>query len=280
VEEVRNQVAAVALILAIVIGAGLGYLDGVTGYTRTTSTTTSTATYVRTTTETSTIVGSTTNAGVCVTNINNPPQTQYVSTLHQIMNAPSFIQYSNGRCWIWEGTFEVTGPGYSAQNFVFDHFSNRIIYPCGYPTYAIETRVYVVPSFSGGNVTSISIEPQSPPTGFFCPPMTQTIEPVFLNLVSWNASGQVVSLELQYLSGSNQSLHGLEARIFNSSWSYVFQFSSVNSTHPLQPGASAIQEALFHGAPFRSSVVYDMTATGVYANGARTTSDFKVQLQT
>jgi hypothetical protein len=200
--------------------------------------------------------------------------------LHQMIVTPSFIQYSNGRCWTWESTFEATGPGYDELNFVLDHFSDQIYYACGYlPSHEIDTRVYVVPTTSGGNVTGISIRPQSVP-GTSCPGSTLDIGPVSLNLVSWNSSGQTVSLKLQYLSYSNASLQSLVARIYNSTWSYDIVFSGVNSTHPLLPGSSWIQVSFIAGAPLRSNVVYDMTATGTYVDGTQTISSFKVQLQT
>jgi len=268
----QNQVAAIAVVLALAVGAGLGYLGSTTGSVRTTELSTTTTT---------TISASTNKPEVCITNINSPPQSQYVSMLHQIIVTSSFIQYSNGRCWTWISTFETTGPGYSNLNFVFDHLTDQVIYLCGdIPAYNIDTRVYVVPSVSGGNVTSISIYPVPPPSVYSCPIFTATVEPVSFNLILWNSSDQIVSLKLQYYSFSNLSLQSLEARIYNSSWSYVMLFSDINSTHPLQAGASAMQEVLVPGAPLRGNTVYDVIATGTYTNGTQTISTFKVLLQT
>jgi hypothetical protein len=106
---------------------------------------------------------------VCISNINSTVQPQYVSTLHQMITMPSFIQYSNGRCWTWEGTFISSGPRYPNNvTFVFDHFSNTIWYSCGVPTFKMDAKVFVVPSYSGGNVTGLWIDPQSPPYGTTC----------------------------------------------------------------------------------------------------------------
>jgi len=107
---------------------------------------------------------------VCISNINSPPQDQYVSVLHQIVTTPSFIQYSNGRCWTWDSTFILSGPAGSSDVFVFTHFSNEIWYPCGTPAFAPDAIIHVVPSYaSDKNVTGVSIELQSPPYGVSCP---------------------------------------------------------------------------------------------------------------
>ena len=106
---------------------------------------------------------------VCISNINSTVQPQYASTLLQMITMPSFIQYSNGRCWTWEGTFISSGPRYPGNvTFVFVHFSNTIWWPCGVPTFKIDAEVYVVPSYSGWNVTGLWIDPQSPPYDTTC----------------------------------------------------------------------------------------------------------------
>ncbi len=179
--------------------------------------------------------------------------------------------------------FEAGGPGYSTLKFVFDHFSNQIYYPCYVgPEYKLDARVYVVPTGKGYNVTSISIESQSPAVGTWCPAISFYIGPVSFNLLSWDSTGQRVSLELQYFWNprANMSMRGLDARIHNSTWSYEIQFANINATHPLPLGGSATQAAFMNGSPLRPSVIYDVTATGTLVNGTRLISNFKIQLQT
>ncbi|HEV2226749.1 MAG TPA: hypothetical protein VGR56_08100 [Nitrososphaerales archaeon] len=288
----RRTLVAGLLTVAILIAAGAGYLTGNTSQKTITSTAVSTTTYSGTTfvitsiaTTTQTLVmqtNSTGASGVCISNIANPTPSQYVAMLHQIILMPSFIHYSNGRCWTWGSTFEISGPGFSRLNFVFDHFSNTIYYLCGYlPAYELDTRVYVVPSLSrNGSVTGISIQPQSGPFSTSCPQVSLTIQPRSLDVVLWNSSGQTVSLELQFLPFSNASLRSLEARISNSSWSYMITFLQVNSTNLLRPGSNVVQEIFIPGAPLRPNVEYDMAATGTYVNGTQVVSNFKVLLQT
>lgn len=284
--SVKEAAVAGLLVAAILLGTGAGYLlskpsqAGAT-ITKTSAITTETTSSVTITTQTITFVTSPTNSSqACVSNLANPPQTQYISILHQIITMPSFVQFSNGRCWTYEGTFVASGPGYSSLNFVFDHFTDKIYYLCGaLPAYEIDARVYVVPSLSNGSVTGISIEPEPvPPT--ICPPIASSIQPVWLNLVSWNSSGQTVSLKLQWFPFGNASLRSLQARISNSTWSYLIPFQQVNSTNLLQPGSSVVQEVFLAGAPLKGDVIYDMTATGTYVNGTQIVSSFRVQLQT
>jgi hypothetical protein len=102
----------------------------------------------------------------CVMSANPPVQSQYVSILNQIISTPSFIKYSDGRCWTWVNTFIASGPATGNQAaFVFVHFNDTVWYPCGPSepsSFKIDAEAYVVPSFSpGGNVTGISITPHN-----------------------------------------------------------------------------------------------------------------------
>ncbi len=201
------------------------------------------------------------------------------------MTMPSFIQYSNGRCWTFEGTFLSSGEGDSNSNltFIFDHFSNTMWYPCGLLSFKIDTRVYVTASYSAGQITGISIAPQNPPEGTSCGNSPDnTLWPVSFNLISWDSSGQKVSLTLLYVpfSNANASLQSLQARMFNSTWSYVIPFSGVNPTNPLLAGSYAKQVTLIPGGPLRPSVIYNLTSTGTYLNGTQLISNCKVELQT
>ena len=102
----------------------------------------------------------------CVMGTNPPIQPQYVSILGEILSLPSFIRYSDGRCWTWEGTFVAGAPGTGNQDtFVFAHFNDTVWYPCGPnepSSLKIDAEAYVVPFIStGGNVTEVSITPYS-----------------------------------------------------------------------------------------------------------------------
>ena len=78
---------------------------------------------------------------VCITNTKSPPHPQYLQTLLQMIKVPTFVEYSNGRCWIWTPTFSVTSPTASSSFFVFDRFSVRarlslaLLYPTLFSLY-------------------------------------------------------------------------------------------------------------------------------------------------
>jgi hypothetical protein len=106
---------------------------------------------------------------VCISNIDSTVQPQYVSTLHQMITIPSFIQYSNGRCWTWDSTFVLSGPRGSNDTFVFTHFSDEIWYLCGTPAFKADGIIHVVPSYSSdGRVTGVWITSQNN-IGTSCP---------------------------------------------------------------------------------------------------------------
>ena len=106
------------------------------------------------------------------------------------------------------------------------------------------------------------------------------LAPISLDLVTWNSTGQVVSLELQYLRGSNVSMRSLDALIYNSTWKFNIVFSNVNSSNPLTLGSEVTQSFFLAGAPLKVGVVYDITTTGTYVNGTNSISNFEVELQT
>jgi hypothetical protein len=277
----RGAVIATTLVIAILIGVGAGYLAGTENQRIAASTATlisvmTTVIYVSTSTN-----GISSGSQACISNINSSSATEYALTLHQITIVPSFIQYSNGRCWAFEGTFTSNGPGYSNLTFMFDHFSNTILYPCGVLSFKIDARVFVVPSYSGGNITGISIEPENPNQGTSCGEGSEVaIQPVSFNLISWDSSKQNVSLTLFYFSPFNASMQTLQARVFNSTWSYLIPFSSVNSTKPLLEGSYATQSIVIPSSPLRPGLVYNLTSTGTYSNGTKVISNYKVELQT
>ena len=271
----REALIATGLVIAILIGAGAGYLLGAENQ----RTVTSTATLISAST-TSEFNGTSSASQACISNISS---TQYVSMLRQIMTMPSFIQYSNGRCWTFESTFWLSGPGDSNLTIVLDHFSNTIWYPCGLLSFKADARVYIVPSYSAGQITGISITPQNPPTGTSCGHSPEnTLLSLSFNFISWDPSGQKVSLTLLYVpsSNTNASLRSLQARIFNSTLSYLIPFSNVNSTNPLLAGSYSKQTMVIPGYPLRPGVVYSLSSTGTYLNGTRLISSCKVELQT
>lgn len=277
----KTSVLAAVLIAAILVGAGIGYLEGTTATSPRTNTTTYTSTAVSTYTYLLTTGDATNQSQACIANLASPHQPQYMGTLLQIIRDPSFIEYSNGRCWTYDSTFVVSGVGPSLEYFVFDHYSAQIDYPClNSPGYMIDARVYVVPSFSGDEVTGISIEPQSTDINYECPPgVIPDVGPQSFNFVSWNASGQTVALTLVYVWGSRLPLAGLQTKIYNSTWSYTVRFADVNSTDPLQLGSNATQVFLIPGSPLRANVIYDATAIFTYTNGTSATSGFGLELQ-
>lgn len=278
----QTSTLAAVLISAIIVGAGIGYFGSTSIAPPQTKATTYTTTVITSYTYLLTTGDATNESQACIANLANPPQQQYMGILLQIIRSPAFIEYSYGRCWTYVGTFVVSGQSYSSENFVFDHNSTQVYYPCmSYPAYLLDARVYVVPTLSGTMVTGISIEPQStnfPNYSVNCPPFRPQVGPQSLNLVSWNASGQTVALKLNY-DGYNLPIRSLEAKIFNSTWSYTVQFSDVNSTYPFQYGSNVTQTFFLLGSPLHGNVVYDATATYTYVNGTSSSSSFAVQLQ-
>jgi hypothetical protein len=152
----QSLVYVLALVL-VVAGVGVGSLSGVSGTGGLTSSPSSVAN----------------SSQVCISNINgsNPNVLAVRSILQQMSTIPSFIQYSNGRCWTYESAYTLIGPGFSNNTFVFAHFTNVTWYPCGltYPAFKIDAIIHVVPSFSSnGNVTGVWITSQKN-IGTTCP---------------------------------------------------------------------------------------------------------------
>lgn len=106
---------------------------------------------------------------VCVSNIGDLELDipQDVPTLNKIITSPSFIQYSNDRCWTWDSTQGEVGSPFDV--FVFFHVSSAIWSPCGFPSFTTDLMVYVWQTYSHAHFTGFSIEPMYPPYGYACP---------------------------------------------------------------------------------------------------------------
>ncbi|MDV3294034.1 MAG: hypothetical protein LYZ70_07160 [Nitrososphaerales archaeon] len=203
-------------------------------------------------------------------------------TLLQMIKIPTFLEYSNGRCWTWDGAFSVTSPTSSSLFFVFNRFSDQIVESCGlYPVHRIDTEIYVTPIEANGTVTDVTVEYKGQGSGVTsCPAITQDVYPVSFKLLTWNSTGQTVALTLRFLPTSNVSVTRLEARIYNTTWSYTVDFAHVNQTHPLTAQASVTQTFFIPGSPLRGNLIYNMTVAGTYSDGNPLSSNESVELQT
>jgi hypothetical protein len=266
-----------AVIAALVIGAGVGYLGGVTNKTSI-GTFTTTATIVVTTTSTLQ-----SQAQVCISNINNPPQdvsASYVGLMRQVIKNPIFIDYSQGRCWTWYDTQVANGSESHALTFSLLHYTSTTAYSCSvWPPYLPDDWIKVTPTVINGTITDMTIIIQYPPVLPMppCPPPVVRMLPVSFDLLSWNSSGQTVSLTL--LSGLDASATSLTALIHNSTWQYEIDFVNVSPARPLAPGNNATQVVFLGGSPLRGEVTYDVNASGTYADGSRYSLDFEVVLR-
>jgi hypothetical protein len=279
------------IVVAILLGGAVlaGYTAGryapgaIASTARTTftagvTTTVTAPTTVTTTQSVTTTQGIQSQNQACITNINSPPQAQYVSLLHQIMKNSLFISYSNGRCWTWDSTFELTSGGTSSTNFVFEHYSSEIIYPCGwFPAHVIDAEVFVIPVVVNGTLTGVTIVPQAITNTYFCPASRPIVSPVSFKLISWNSSGQTVALTVEL--DSNVSARSLTAFFFTSSWNYTMHFTKINSTNPLLPGSRVTQTDFIPGTQVAGDIQYGLTASGIYVNGTPFSSDVHVELQ-
>lgn len=264
----------VAVIVALLVGVGAGYAGGRMNPTVTRGTQTVSAT----TTETTTVTPQ-----VCVSNIDNPPQdisSQYVGLMRQIIKNPAFVDYSEGRCWMWYDTQVTNGTVYPVVSFDLLHYTNEVVYACSiYPPYSSDDWITVTPAITNNTITNLIINLHYPPTlpPPPCRPAPYTFLPLSFDLLSWNSTGQEVSLTL--LSGLNTSTTSLTTIIHNSTWQYTIDFTRVNPEHPLAPSDNVTQVVFLPGSPLRGNLTYYVTASGTYADGSRYSSEFVMVLR-
>lgn len=221
---------------------------------------------------------------VCITNTDNASWETSVTNARlvpSILSNPAFISYSDGRCWTFDGTQDITSAWSTSTTFIFYHYSDRIFYPCEtWPAHTIDAEAVVTPlSTNGDNVTSLAITPGMFSNLYYCPSELLVAAPLSFNLLSWSSSGQTVALTV-LLNTCFPPVRGLTAFLNSSTWNYTLEFTSVNSTNQLTPGSNVTQIAFIPGSHIAPGAAYGLTISGTFDNGTLFSSDAEVELQT
>jgi hypothetical protein len=199
----------------------------------------------------------------CISNIANPPQTQYNSTLARIEHDPGFVSATGGLCYSFASAYEVGGSGVWELHLVFDHETPHVIYPCGrFGVHQIDHRLEVLPQTNAnGTIVGFRYTFVGFSNMWSCPREVGGLVPVVLQATNDTVSSQeLVSVTLE---NGGPPITSLAVEITLPSGTYTQAFTSVSDSAPLGSGQQATQTVTLPLGAMKTWTSYTMIETGL-----------------